>query len=119
MKKFLVVMLCVITACFVLAGCSSKFEGKWKTVAAEIEGKKYTTSDETYGEMIKDMITIDVESDGKATFKANGQSEKVDWEADGDEITFKKDGDDLKGELKDDQLVLKMGDEKVYLEKDD
>lgn len=119
MKKFLAIMLCSVMACFVLAGCSGKFVGTWKSVAMEEGGQKYTADDPDYGEIVKSMITIEVEKGGDATFNFGGSKESVEWKADGDTITFTNDGEDLDATLEDDQLVIEMEGTKVYLEKDD
>ena len=114
MKKFLAIMLCSVMACFVLAGCSGKFVGTWKTVAAEEGGQKI--DDDT----IKDFMTIEIEKGGEGSATTFGEKTDLKWEADGDTITLTIDGEDADAELKDDQLVLDLTDGvKIYLEKDD
>ena len=119
MKKILAAVLLTLTASLLLTGCSSKFHGTWKSVAVEEDGKKYTTDDDDYGDMVKDFMTIEIESGGEGTIKASGESKDMEWEADGDTITMTVDGDDQDAELDDDQLVLDLDGVKVYLEKDE
>ena len=120
MKKILAAVLLTLTASLLLTGCSSKFHGTWKSVAIEEDGKKYTTDDDDYGDMVKDFMTIEIESGGEGTIKISGEDEEdLEWEADGDTITLTVDGDDEDAELEDDQLVLKQDGLKVYLEKDE
>lgn len=118
-KKIMLMVLCAVMACVMMTGCSSKFVGTWKSVAIEEGGEKHTASDETYGEIVKGFMTIEVEKGGEGTVKALGESNDMKWEADGDTITVTVDGDDLDFTLKDDQLVADVDGTKVYLEKDE
>ena len=118
-KKIIALALCTVMACLVLTGCASQFHGTWKSVAVEANGKKIDKDDETYGEMVKSFLTLEIEKGGDGKITAMGETKDLEWKADGDTITLTVDKDDMDAKLKDDQLVLDFDGVKVYLEKDD
>ena len=118
-KKIIALALCTVMACLVLTGCASQFHGTWKSVAVEENGEKHDKDDETYGEMVKSFLTLEIEKGGDGKITAMGETKDLEWKADGDTITLTVDKDDMDAKLKDDQLVLDFDGVKVYLEKDD
>ena len=126
-KKIMLMVLCAVMACCVLASCGAKdkFIGKWKCVAVEEGGKKYTKDDDEFEDM-EDMgmvPTITFDDDDTGVMKSGDEKEDFDWEVDEDDddtVIMDQDGDEVEATLDDDELVIKISKNlKMYFEKDD
>ncbi len=126
-KKIMLIVMCAVMACCVLASCGAKdkFVGKWKCVEFKEGGKTYKEGDDEFDEAKEyGMIpTFTFDEDGTGVMKTDDEKEEFDWEVDDDDkntVIMDQDGDEIEAEFDDDQLVIEISKGvKMYFEKDD
>ncbi|MBR1764868.1 MAG: hypothetical protein IJ746_05690 [Ruminococcus sp.] len=94
--------------------------GSWKSSAMSSDGEYYTADDPDYGEMIKDVLALDIQSGGKGRAITDGEENDLTWKIDGYDTELTVEGDTIKALYVSGQLVLDLygdGDLLLYMDK--
>lgn len=112
-RVFAIVMAALILVAL-LAACSggsgdSKYVGKYYTSQiADWSIQEYAELLGITEQEAKEFIVIELKSGGKAAFTSDGESEEVNWKADGDKIVLSAEGETMEGVYKDGTITFDM-----------
>ena len=94
--------------------------GQWESTAFFTDGKLYHTDDPSYGEIIVELLKMDIQSGGKGTVSSAGDSEDLEWSIKDDKLGLTVDDDTIYAILSDGQLLIDLdedGSQIIYLDK--
>ena len=97
-----------------------RYLGLYRLSTYRVYGEGYTVQElaelmELDADEARDLVTLDLRSDGRGTYCFNGETREVTWKAEGDTITLTADGEKLEGTIKDGVIILNLEDEVVEL----
>ena len=94
--------------------------GHWKSTAIYSDGEMHYDDDPTYGEIIVELLKMDIQSGGKGTVTSAGDSEDLEWSIKGDKLELTVDGESIYAISSNGQLLIDFdedGSTVVYLDK--
>ncbi len=94
--------------------------GHWKSTALYSDGEMHYDDDPTYGEIIVELLKMDIQSGGKGTVTSAGDSEDLEWSIKGDKLELTVDGESIYAISSNGQLLIDFdedGSTVVYLDK--
>lgn len=100
-----------------IPGSSSTFVGTWQSSVWIYDGNTYYASDPNYGEVVKAMMTLKLNSDGTGTCTINGTTGSCTWKDYGNGIIVDDGQDETEFPLSNGMLVFTVEESIVYLDK--
>lgn len=122
-KIVLVLMACMLAACFTLVGCgggggAADFVGDWKLTEMVEDGEAMSGDDLELMEEMGLTFGLTINDDGSAVIDMFGETLDGTWEAAGDsavDLTFE--GETLQAKMVDGKVVLEEGGSKMVFSK--